>query len=499
MINKKYNKKTKKYNKKTKKYNKKTKKTFMYKAVGGTIDTKFLQCYDENIAKIEEAVSMYSGIHSINTTIAEEFINEQISEVRRQAARDLIENTIYITLEETCTIVEQLIVRLYTENDFTEKKIYLYVGEPTKSNYFLSVLALKYIRKNGFAEPIFLQSINFDIIGDNPLIILDDASYSGSQLSQTLNDIYFYEVAIKPEPKPSPPNIFILLTALNNISFNILSKVPTKNSATGRDGAPPKKGTGTYFGEIVSPFKLLFLPERLYEPLMLTIGLQRFFNLSVFFSIFTDGETSISMYLDHKLADDVSTFRFALTYGPIVPSNYNYTEIIKSSEMYDSDRLCMGLFYHFTPIEAESILKEYNQENNEEIVTVNYKTQIQICSRLLENLIRVDIIDKETDKLSGNIFKPFINTCNTSEQLIEIINDPEIKSCNYAILMVPNGCIERNTKNKCALSNTTTYVISYLLTLFQIPIELAKRINTQINSLRCPTSWYKKGELQMIC
>lgn len=147
------------------------------------------------------AIERYSGRHSINQEIASQFINEQLTDIRKQAARDLVENTIYITLEETSQIIEQLIVRLYTENNLNEAEtIYFYSGMPNKSFYFLSILALYYIRKHGFKEPThFIKKLEpelFAEIGNAPLIILDDVSYSGSQLANMLHSMY-YDLVIK--------------------------------------------------------------------------------------------------------------------------------------------------------------------------------------------------------------------------------------------------------------------------------------------------------------
>ena len=190
-------------------------------------DDRFIKCFDENIDKIKKAITRYSGIHRIDPHIAEEFINEQVSDVRKQAARDLIENTIYITLEEVDNIIETLIIKLYTEHNLNaEENIYIYVGQPEKSFYFLSVLALYYILKHNFKEPIYIKHINddmFDEIGTSPFIIIDDVSYSGTQLSNMLNHIYYSRVI---KEKKDAPNIFVLLLALNDFSKTALEQVP---------------------------------------------------------------------------------------------------------------------------------------------------------------------------------------------------------------------------------------------------------------------------------
>jgi hypothetical protein len=71
----------------------------------------FLRCYKKNLGKVQSAIRKYSGIHTINKDAARTFIDSQLSEIRRQAAKDLIDNTVYITLEEVSSIVEQLILK----------------------------------------------------------------------------------------------------------------------------------------------------------------------------------------------------------------------------------------------------------------------------------------------------------------------------------------------------------------------------------------------------
>ena len=87
------------------------------------IHTTFLSTYSVNIAKIKEALKE-SGKHGFHSDV-NKFIDGQISPIRRQAARDLIENTKYITLQETFHIVEELIHRVYARIDTTQEVFYI--------------------------------------------------------------------------------------------------------------------------------------------------------------------------------------------------------------------------------------------------------------------------------------------------------------------------------------------------------------------------------------
>jgi len=487
---------------KSKKRNNKTKKQLKNKKYkgGGPFNNSFLKYYDENLLKIQNAIEHFSGKHSIDMNIAEQFINEQLSEVRKQAARDLIENTVYITLEEVSAIIEELIIQLYANHNLNESEnIYIYCGNPKKSFYFISVLALFYIRKHNFKEPIqFVSELNnelFDTIGNDPLIILDDVAYSGSQLSTLIGNIYFDRVI---KDKKEPPNIFILLIALNNFSKAKLEQVPIEKTRSGAN----KKYTP-------SPFKLLFLQDRLYTPLINKIGIERYFNVNIFFSLYTENAPYVSIYLDHKIADEASTYKNVLLYGPIVPSSYDY-------ECYSNFIInALDMQYDFIPTmeknEMDILIEKCNEENN---TTFTKSTnQLHITAKLLEKLLHDDRNIDKTNNMEIR-FRPFINSCNTSANLLKNISSKEIINSNYMLFMIPKGCIEET--NDCVLSNEA---VMYYLT-DQMPEEIYEKmpeeirgemskkdikknaieISNKINSISCPECWYKNSKnFEMTC
>lgn len=468
----------------------------------------FLKCYDENLRKVQLAIQQFSGKHSIDSAIAQEFINEQISDVRRQAARDLIENTIYITLEEVSLIVENLIVKLYNEYDLNSAEtIYIYCGKPNKSFYFISILALYYIRKHNFKEPSFfiseLTDELFDLIGNKPLIILDDVAYSGSQLSNMLNKIYYSQ---KIKKQKQAPNLFILLIALNDFSKQKLEQVPEKFSKMSQE----------YRNFVPSPFKLLFLPDRLYTPLIIKIGIERYFNINMFFSLFTSSQSTpyISLYLDHKIADEASTYKNFLLYGPIVPSNYNCKSFVESSN-FDS--------YSFFPsknvvteLQKNTLIKNFNEENS-----TNFNFNINETNSIFTFLIKkLSDQEKEERNIKKDItfinFKPFINNCNKSSTLLDIINNKDVQNCNYLIFMTPKGCIQHD-KDECVIEINDEYTMyDNLKNMMEemikanieegiseseeiITKEKAIEISAKIYSFSCPVTWYKNGEFEMSC
>lgn len=517
--------KTTKY--KTKKGRNKYKRKNNKQLGGDGEDDSFFLCYDENLKKIQKSIELFSGKHQFDNNKTNLFINNQISSIRRQAAKDLIDNTIYITLREVSDIIEQLIIKTYTENNLnSQSKIYFYSGKPSKSFYFLSVLALFYIRKHNFKEPIFLKIIPKDIhfMGTDPLIILDDVSYSGHQLSTMLNGIY-YENTVK-NFSQTPPNIFVLLIALNNFSQKKLSIVPTKEDKYG------------YHSFIQSPFKLVFLKERLYTPLIYKIGIERYTYLNLLFSPFTSLHCTpyISLYLDHKLADENSTYTAALLYGFVIPNNVNFKQLYIDNDIFSNADNFFKSDIHEPEI-IDNLLANLNESIKSEKISFKRNETSDILTFLSEKLLKLDIPDKTG--FSYLTFYPFINFCNTSLLLIENITNVNIVQLNYLLFVLPKGCLEDN--GDCAVKNSliTEYINSILelnykkKSIAQIEKDelMAKRfgnkfirptteelmkqeekekqmiefkknvinIRSKIYSYICPHSWYKDGEFQMIC
>lgn len=472
--------KKKKNNKKTKKYNKIRQsinklKTKIKKGGGIVFDNNFLSCYDNNLEKIQNAISKFSGKHSIDKIMANKFIENQLSTIRKQSAKDLIDNTIYITLQEISEIIEKLVIQLYNDNNLnSESNIYLYSGNSNKSFYFMSVLMLYYIKKHNFKEPTyFVSELNdelFDIIGDDKLIIIDDVTYSGTQLSTLLNNIYFNRVV---KNKKTVPNIYVLLIALNNFSKAKLSRVPIKRTRTGLD-----------IDYVVSPFKLLFLSERLYEPLIIKLGIERYFNLNLFFTPYTESTPYVSLYLDHKLADEASTYKTALLYGPIVPSNYNYSDLLEKADfIYDilpSSSLLKS-------DELNTLIGNFNSENNTKFKSFGPS----VIELLLNKLIANDIFDNSQPYIR---FMPFINGCNKNNILLENISNEEIVNLDYRLFIAPKDCLA--SANECVVTNE--FILEYLNELFS-ENNKSIQIHNKINSFICPISWYKNGEFKMTC
>jgi len=450
------------------------------------INTTFLQNYEINIAKIKEALRD-SGKHKINKENAKTFINEQLSPLRRQAAKDLIENTKYITLKETFNIVEELIMRVYSRID-TNQNIFLFCGDNNKSFYFFACIAYYFILKHKLKQPIFIKKIKnplLDRLNEDTLIIVDDASYSGSQLGDMLDSMHYY---VSIEQKRPPPNVEVLLTAVNTISLDVLSKVSTKKDSRGRP-----------IDFVQSPLHINVLDKYNYNALVVDIGIERYFYINLFFNVFLSHNTHIALYLDHKVANTTSTYKNAYVYGPIIPSTYNlrdvYTNIMGGGKP-------PYMYQRVPPEIKEGLYAQFIQENPEYIPNANERIEYKnILDYLMNKAIKTDILDRPSKPYIN--FSPFIEGCSRSTMLKSIIKNNLVKRSKYVFFMYDfdifkDGIDEEHIPfitSKKDDDFMKEYFPKYepLITNMEQTVEV---INI-LDSFRCPKNFYKEGILRM--
>ena len=401
------------------------------------IDLSLYTNYEKNMKIIQKMIKQ-SGQHTIDRQKANLFIENQISSIRRQAARDLIDNTIYISFQEVVNTTRTLIQKLYRDilstDDKKTKQVYFYCGVPNKSYYFLNALALSFIKEFNFPHPIFLNSFHlddFEIIQDNPFVILDDVSYSGSQMSQMLHEIYYHIHILK---KQKVPNIHVLLLAVNTHALEILKKVPRKQ-------IPKSKFLSytAYRDFIPSPFHIHYLDEYKYPTLAEKIGPERYSYLNLFFSPTTEQQPYLSLYLDHKIADELSTYMKALIYGPIVPANYDYKKLFK------------------------------NNDSNSEFV------KGKSVNDLIENILekKLDVIDKTNTEFR---LYPFLNSCFNQPIMKQLEKQIQQTTMDYSFFI---------SRQECIVPDGIFH--------YEFPIDpKTQKIIETINNFKCPKSFYKE-------
>ena len=152
----------------------------------------FLELYDKNLEKLLYAIENYSGKHSINEKKAEEWINSQPFPEAQEAARNIIKHTKYITLKEVYNNIESLVKNQYKtlleKNENNSKKIIMIVGKRDKSFYFLSVLAVYFMKEYNLRIPdeFHNEFSSFFKNTTDVIVTFDDMSYSGSQMGDML-------------------------------------------------------------------------------------------------------------------------------------------------------------------------------------------------------------------------------------------------------------------------------------------------------------------------
>ena len=454
------------------------------------IDTDFLENYPKNMARIREALKE-SGKYKINQHNVRKFITEQLTPIRREAAADLIQNTHYIRLKETMKIVEQLVQQIYQRYADTGefRKPYIYCGEKNKSFYFFSVLALHYIKKHGYQIPTFLKSMSQDFMHsfDAPLIIIDDAAYSAAQLAGLLGNLFYYR-----HTRAMPHiNITAALTALNTISLRKLSQVPTRKGFFMRQEVDMEIAP--------TPYEIMY--GRLYTSLPIEIGLERYFNINLFFNAILSSDTNIALYLDHKVADSTSTYKNVYVYGPIVPDTYDITQ----SRDYAICKVCF--FPNFTDQVRDDLIRGFIQDNPAFLQVVpnpfpyTHAVGRAISYFLHNKAIERDIIDKPRYK-RGIQFHPFIQKCSQSSRLKEIINDPDIINMQYLIFMYDVVKSIDDLLDVMTGYRNEGYADPALRAAEEVNNQAIIRENLRLVELleshRCPNPFYKNGILKLI-
>ena len=98
------------------------------------------------------------------------------------------------------------------------------------------------------------------------------------------------------------------------------------------------------------------------------IGKNIYNDILYYFSPYTDGQTKVSLYFDHKIAEPISTFLKVLNFGPILPKNLNYDyNLLRKSLILNNKFFGIMSEHEFNKYYTEMI----NEENS--IIVQNNK------------------------------------------------------------------------------------------------------------------------------
>lgn len=387
------------------------------------IDTEFATHLDENIRSLLHTMFAISGKHRINSQKATRWVQAQKTPLKRKVARHFIRNTTYVTFREYFNGIGQLVKTHYAHiTQDAQKYIFLCVGSPKKSYYFSAIIAMHFIRKYGFREPThFIRSV-FKENTQDPMLLFDDMSYSGSQMSDMLTKLYHDCVPKYTTDEAAAvitPNIHILLYGLNTHSHRRLTTIERVKFMV--EVEHEVRGVTFFkkqmqFKNVPSPFHVYYVKK---FPLLFEVDMKdpmdMYHLVNYFFAPYLRGNPPLSIYFDHKIADDVSTYMKVLAYGPIIPGSYAIST--RNDHMQ----------------EVRDIFGEYLSINNDNVEKL---TGSELChmdtehiGKILQKYTDQDPEDPEDTRIQ---FAPFLDHCTINPSLNE-----QVKGMTYNEFLFP--------------------------------------------------------------
>ena len=293
---------------------------------------KFIAAFEAKGATI---LAMPPAAHPPIAGELERWVAAQASDRRRRAAAALRDNLIYISHGELIEYCRIIIEKMYHEPTPVpaDKKLIWYVGGPTKSSYFISLICYHFAKAAGYRLPdSIVESITYSGENDFVLFMFDDMSYSGSQLSGFLKA--FYAGAVHSDPAFEDQSIIKLdkednlpiidkivhldlrlgICCITEYALDYLSRFTFRFS----DVRAYKLSTAS---SVKNPYTIH--TSRVAPSLNKLLGDQLYTDCLIYFNPF--GEyTPCICYFDHKIADPTSTFTNVLLFGIVPPSELNY-------------------------------------------------------------------------------------------------------------------------------------------------------------------------------
>jgi len=216
---------------------------------------------------------------------------EQSDPSIRNIANEFILKTTYINHNMFLKTYKKAIEEMISILDINVLQFFISIDDKNKSNYWIMQIIEKYVNSNKYK--IIIVSDFSKIDPSYPVIIADDASYSGSQMANTIEDNF----------QRTKLDIFILIPFMSNTAIDTIKKSYSDNLNEG---------------------SIMFLDKSIYimKPIYELIDKDK---IELLFSYYTHNPKNIReypIYFDHKVADSYSSFPLIYTYG-IIPNNYN--------------------------------------------------------------------------------------------------------------------------------------------------------------------------------
>jgi hypothetical protein len=442
----------------------------------------FLDLYDEYLEKILYAVNNYSGKHSINKEKAEEWINSQPFPEAQEAARNIIKHTKYITLKEVYNNIENLVINQYKtlveKNENLEKKIVMIVGKPEKSFFFISVLAVYFMKKHNLRIPDEFHStfIDFNTNKTDIIICFDDMSYTGSQMGEMLKNSIDYnslcELCDYINKKYDEYKI------INNEMNQYLKNIKEPKDMKKFDGEIKilniQNKLINYLDKLINNLNLNYLEkdalrEEIKKDLFNLLSNIQFPDINIFL-------LGLNKHSLKKLTSFTKNYTYIIFLSKVFEFHYenpfhiNYYEMIPLIEELVHEKELYYIVYYFSFMICPNVLLYYDFKIADTVSTIanvyNYGAIVPenfdlynyfpLIKEIIEN--NKILLNKSFDTLNAKerynyliikyytipsnepiftkttiSFYPFLNNCY---QVYSIINDTRMKDLNYLLMFI---------------------------------------------------------------
>jgi len=224
--------------------------------------------------------------------------------------------------DNLCKLGYKLNELLYNNKSF----VYIYIPELKKSCLWVVLLIWKFINKNYnifiVCNKKWFEFFNNEL--DFKIIYIDDCSYTGGQIVDTLN--FTYKIKINWKEK-----LFIFLSYVSNTALNFIEQYNF-----------PKPIFITNF-----PTYLDQLSQEEIKNYEYVIK-----NYPIYKNI-KNNQYICNIYFDYKLADFISVFQFLYAYGQLPDNKFSGTFITGCENFYETNKY----LYDKTEIDLQNIFK----------------------------------------------------------------------------------------------------------------------------------------------
>lgn len=288
---------------------------------------KIMRNLPVNLTNIMKKIE-YSREHGQRYKPTEEaltsWISRQHTPYRQQACQAFVDHSHYYTFLEAVTMLKTQINHALRDIQSSPRNhgmicIFLPVekGEEVgQSSILFGLYGYHVLTQSIPPEQIrFIDSDDLDrmkeenTLSSSTILLLDDFSYSGSQLKSSIQQLYFlYQDTI---------HLSVCLVGCSDRAKDSIFVKPKSKTRFGvRYYRPPQYLSDNYklyAGVVIPTMYNLYKQKKLDE--------ETYLFMEYFFRPF-NGNLKVSVFFEHKMADDLSTLSSILRYGAIIPPGY---------------------------------------------------------------------------------------------------------------------------------------------------------------------------------